>query len=530
MSEATQVQQENGHVLSTAIEWQRDLFSILELFPIPLEVFSSDGISLFVNHAFVDTFHIEAKQLVGTFNILEDPYLNGILGLAEDLRQVFTGKAFSFRDLKAPFEEIGRRYHASKAKPVADDLYQEIVCFPLRGVDYSIVGVVAMFMTKRVYQARIDASRAREYIEAHWFDDFDLNQISKSVGMSQDHMARVFKKFIGMTPYTYYQELKIEKIKTALRNQNLSVAAAFASCGADYSGSLAEVFKHKVGMTPTQYRRTMQSSGSAGSQKPGAEPSECREPKAPLSAPRFTGENIERLYQVLEYFPLPIKVFTPDGYVAFANHVILELWNISESSQIVGRYNLIRDPVTNERLGLRQYVQRTFCGEIVIVPEVKVPLEDFAVWYEARDMGYDIESMYADILNFPVQDISGQITHIVSIFLTTRIYQGQADIAKAREYLENRWKEPFDIDKLAEAVGISASHLSRLFKKHTGIAPYGYYQEIKINRLKAALRDHNLSIAQAFASCGFDEPGNCTRFFKEKVGMTPSQYRKSVKE
>ncbi|MEM5770705.1 MAG: hypothetical protein AAGU32_20825, partial [Bacillota bacterium] len=68
-------------------KWQ-NLFSVLELFPIPLEVFSADGISLFVNRAFVEILHIDAEQLVGKFNVLEDPYLNGILGLEEELHQV----------------------------------------------------------------------------------------------------------------------------------------------------------------------------------------------------------------------------------------------------------------------------------------------------------------------------------------------------------------------------------------------------------------------------------------------------------
>lgn len=526
MDEATQIQQTDSRFFDTTIEWQSDLFSALELFPIPLEVFAADGTSLYVNRAFVDSLHICAEKLVGKFNVLKDPYLNHKMGLADYLRRVFAGEVLSVHDAKAPFEEIGIRYHTAKGRPVADDLYQNITCFPLWSTERSVCGVIAMFMTKRVYQVRLDAIRVREYIRAHWLDDFDLNQISKAVGMSHDHMTRVFKKWIGMTPYNYYQELKLEKIKEALRDQNLSVTGAFASCGADYSGNLAEAFKHKVGMTPSQYRRTLLSTNLACPQGTGTEPSDVPY----LFAPRYTSEKINLLYQVLECFPLPIKVFTPDGYVAFANHVILEMWNISEPSQIVGRYNLIRDPITNDRLGLREYVQRTFRGEIVLVPEVKVPLEDFSVWYEARDLGYDIESMYTDILNFPVQNNNGQLTHIVSVFLTTRIYQGQADIARAREYLENHWKEPFDMDKLAEAVGLSPSHLSRLFKKHTGIAPYSYYQEIKINRLKAALRDHNLSIAQAFASCGFDELGNCTRFFKEKVGMTPSQYRKSARE
>lgn len=57
-------------------------------------MFSKDGISLFVNRSFVETFHIDAEELVGKFNVLDDPYLNGILGLKENLRWVFDGQAF----------------------------------------------------------------------------------------------------------------------------------------------------------------------------------------------------------------------------------------------------------------------------------------------------------------------------------------------------------------------------------------------------------------------------------------------------
>jgi transcriptional regulator GlxA family with amidase domain len=62
-----------------------------------------------------------------------------------------------------------------------------------------------------------------------------------------------------------------------------------------------------------------------------------------------------------------------------------------------------------------------------------------------------------------------------------------------------------------------------------GITPYKYYQEIKVMKLKEALRDRNLSVAQVFASCGFRYSGNFARFFKMQVGMTPSKYRKSIK-
>ena len=239
--------------------------------------------------------------------------------------------------------------------------------------------------------------------------------------------------------------------------------------------------------------------------------------------------NEEMLFQVAELFPVPIQIFSPDGTTVFANRAVLEMWNISAPSQIVGKYNLRMDPVVNGRLGLYDHVLRAFEGEVVLVPDVKVPLEDFANWYEARNPDYNVESMYTDILNFPIRDADGNITHIVSIFITTRMYLGKSDIARAREYIENHWLDEFDMEQIAMSVSLSRYHFARLFKKHTGMTPYSYYQDIKIKKLKQALRNTSLSIAGAFASCGVDYNGNFARIFRDKVGLTPSQYRKTVK-
>lgn len=63
MNEDIQMRAESSF-FGTAIEWESDLFSVLELFPIPTEVFSADGISLFVNTAFKDFFiSIRIKSL-----------------------------------------------------------------------------------------------------------------------------------------------------------------------------------------------------------------------------------------------------------------------------------------------------------------------------------------------------------------------------------------------------------------------------------------------------------------------------------
>jgi AraC-like DNA-binding protein len=94
--------------------------------------------------------------------------------------------------------------------------------------------------------------------------------------------------------------------------------------------------------------------------------------------------------------------------------------------------------------------------------------------------------------------------------------------------METHWQDKFNINEIADFVHLSKYHFARIFKKHTGMKPYGYYQDIKFGKLKEKLLDNNLSIAEAFAGCGMDYKGYFAKIFKEKVGITPLQYRASA--
>jgi len=512
-------------------QWD-SLFSVLELFPVPMEVFSPEGLSLFVNKEFLNFFHINsAGDIVGKLNILDDPYIHQQLGLTDYVRRAFSGEILSFYDIRVPYEEIISRYKDGKSNVVENDMYQDITCFPLRGETGAVACVVALFMMKRVYQSRLDIMKARAYIEAHWLDDFDQYGIAGAAGLSPDHLTRLFKKMTGQTPYSYYQERKLEKIQEALRDTKRSVREAFAMCGADYNGCFAETFKRKVGMTPTQYRKTLPPHPREDPEYTAGAREQAARPGGPSMHPPIpVCETEDQLFQMAGLFPIPLQIFKQNGDILFINQAVLKAWNVLDSSRILGKYNLMQDPLVNEQYGLREYINRVFQGEVVLIEDIRIPLESFWAWYDTRSADYDVAAIYTNILNFTVWVEDVKEAYVVSVFLTSRLYQGISDVTKAKEYLENHWREDFDVQKLAGAIHLSPSHLARLFKKHTGMTLYDYYQEIKINRLKAALRDQNLSVAQAFVSCGFEYSSNFTRFFKEKVGMTPSQYRKTIKK
>jgi len=113
-----------------------------------------------------------------------------------------------------------------------------------------------MFCTiKNIYEGRADIANAQEYIESHWFEDFDLEKTAQSVNLSRRHFTRLFKEVSGDTPVGYYQKIKIKKIQEKLFDSNLNVEQAFAACGVEYRGAYLRLFKEIVGKTPSEFRK-----------------------------------------------------------------------------------------------------------------------------------------------------------------------------------------------------------------------------------------------------------------------------------
>ena len=80
-------------------------------------------------------------------------------------------------------------------------------------------------------------------------------------------------------------------------------------------------------------------------------------------------------------------------------------------------------------------------------------------------------------------------------------------INASKEYIYSHIKERITIEDLADSLGVSASYLSRLFKKETGISVSAYIRRQKIEMAKNLLQSHFI------------------QQFREVTGMTPGKYR-----
>lgn len=112
-----------------------------------------------------------------------------------------------------------------------------------------------------------------------------------------------------------------------------------------------------------------------------------------------------------------------------------------------------------------------------------------------------------------------------------RVYEGGLSdraLLKAIEYINEHLNRSIKTQDLAEYIGISQFHFSRLFKKSTGISPHQYVMQQRIERAKQLLTTADLAIADIALNCGFNSQSHLGKYFRQVTGMTPRNYRQSL--
>ena len=81
-------------------------------------------------------------------------------------------------------------------------------------------------------------------------------------------------------------------------------------------------------------------------------------------------------------------------------------------------------------------------------------------------------------------------------------------------------------EMLADNLCLSKSQLNRKVKSITGINTAAYIKQSRLAHAEVLLRDPERAIGDIVLLCGFESASYFTKLFKEKFGMTPSEYRK----
>jgi AraC-like DNA-binding protein len=102
-------------------------------------------------------------------------------------------------------------------------------------------------------------AHARDFMRHAYQRPLNLPDISAQANFSPYHFLRVYKQTFQETPHEFLTRLRIERAKTLLAKGSHNVTEACFEVGFSSLGSFSTLFAHRVGLSPSEYRRYVRS-------------------------------------------------------------------------------------------------------------------------------------------------------------------------------------------------------------------------------------------------------------------------------
>ena len=100
-----------------------------------------------------------------------------------------------------------------------------------------------------------DVREVVRFIERNYFNPITVDDMIENIHVSKYHFIRRFRRAMGVTPYSYLTNYRINKSKTLLRTTSKSVSEIAEICGFMDTSNFISHFKKHTGQKPLGYRR-----------------------------------------------------------------------------------------------------------------------------------------------------------------------------------------------------------------------------------------------------------------------------------
>ena len=200
----------------------------------------------------------------------------------------------------------------------------------------------------------------------------------------------------------------------------------------------------------------------------------------------------ERFRHIMEFSPLSITIFTPDGKISQVNAAWKKLWGLSEeeADQVMANYNFLTDKQI-EAFGLAPLVERAFKGEHIILPPM-----DYKGTRTTENIGLeDIEAYSRKIQThiYSVKGADGEIDYVVGINMDlTELKQAELEAQEQREALAR-------MDRATRMGQLTGSIAHELNQPLTGILGNAQAAEMMLKSKKWKREDYVEIIADIIA-------------------------------
>lgn len=102
---------------------------------------------------------------------------------------------------------------------------------------------------------RREIANVKNYIDKHYMENLNLDDIASQSNLSKYHMIREFGKYIGDSPISYLESRRIEEAKILLSSTNMRISDIASEIGFSSASYFTQRFRELTGATPLTFRK-----------------------------------------------------------------------------------------------------------------------------------------------------------------------------------------------------------------------------------------------------------------------------------
>lgn len=99
--------------------------------------------------------------------------------------------------------------------------------------------------------------RATEFVQSQLHRSIRLDELAGAVDLSVSQLASLFRRALGQPPHRFIINLRVARARELLATSDLPLAEIALACGFSHQEHMTRIFRREIGLTPAAYRRSI---------------------------------------------------------------------------------------------------------------------------------------------------------------------------------------------------------------------------------------------------------------------------------
>lgn len=180
----------------------------------------------------------------------------------------------------------------------------------------------------------------------------------------------------------------------------------------------------------------------------------------------------------------------------------------------------------------KDYLKNFYWSTISSINGIRLSIADAN--NDSKAGGRDLSSLYKLIEECNSIDDLNEVLKETALSVTAKVnsYNNKSIrliLRKAVDYIHEHYSEQITLKEVADDAFVSTYYISRMFKKELGKNFVDYLNEIRLEKAKELLKDVKYKTYEVAEMVGIPDAHYFSRLFKKYEGITPTEYRYSIK-